>query len=216
MYGDGEFFQSIAFMPQLRRLSEYSSLAISCESDVRILLDALSIIFELSDSSVYVDGYIITALNDAGLREYWRRGIYELLRDDIALESDMFGSRIPNTSIQIPDITLISGQVWDPSWNPFFQITPFTFGGEIEFLINSMLVSDARGVLEAGSVPVPWTWGAFNVFRFIEPRANQWRQDHFVVINRIHGYHLMALRNGSSNPSTIRVQGMIWVNRVSG
>jgi len=79
--------QNATRMPSLQRISPYDPLTISTVSDVRLMLDAIEVIVELTDISIHIDGDIITALEEAGLREYFRSGVREILREEI--ERDM-------------------------------------------------------------------------------------------------------------------------------
>jgi len=75
--------ENFAPMPKLYLLHD-ARITISSEADVRIILDALAVVFELTSSSVSVDWGIMTALEDAGLREYFQAGIRYLLREERA------------------------------------------------------------------------------------------------------------------------------------
>jgi len=195
-------------MPQLRRVDQSVPIAISSESDVRVLLDALAMIFELTDSCVYVNGDIIAALNEAGLREYWSQGIRELLfegNEQIMEESGMISDEQFSVRgrLDIPvNTTLRSGQTWAPG--SFI----FRFGSELEFFIHSTLDQGVQGVLEAGSLDVP-NAQTFNIFRILQPRLGQWREDHFVVIVRTQGDQFIAFRNRASGSSSLRFHGTV-------
>jgi len=201
-------------MPQLRRTDQRNSLEISTESDVRVLLDTLAMLFEITDSSVYVDGEIITALNEAGLREYWSQGVRELLQEERSqlmtehAEEQVARSR-PSRTVQIPVATLRSGEVWTSN-----AIT-FSSGTELEFLINSILDQGVQGILDVGSFCSWWQTRDFNFFRALQPRLNQWRVDHFVIIARHpanhSGHHQVAFRNRASGASSLRFQGTMWI-----
>jgi len=67
-------------MPRLAAYSTDSPIKISSESDVEILLSAVGLIMDMSDYSIHIDAEIITALENAGLRDIWRQGIWELTK----------------------------------------------------------------------------------------------------------------------------------------
>ncbi|MCL2397109.1 MAG: hypothetical protein FWC93_03490 [Defluviitaleaceae bacterium] len=69
-------------MPRLQKLSHNEPIAILSEVDVDIMLDALKVAFELTDSTVYIDWDITSALKEAGLRDYFNDGVRLLLQEE--------------------------------------------------------------------------------------------------------------------------------------
>ena len=66
--------------PYLRRLSPDEPIAIFTETDVRMMLDVLKLVFELTDATVFLEWDITNALEEVGLREYFNSGVRMLLQ----------------------------------------------------------------------------------------------------------------------------------------
>jgi len=215
---DGYNQQDIIAIPQLRRASQSNPVTISSESDVRVLLDALAIIFELTDSSVYVAGDIIDALEEAELREYWSQGIRDLLRDEneramseLAMRysaEELYEMMFSTRRVDIPLMTLHTGQVW------VSQAWLLGAGQEASFSLETILDFSAHsnfGIIEAGS---RLAWGnTFFPVHNVQTVLNQWRLHHFVIITRGYGDQGVALRSPpNGHNTTTRVRGTIWLH----
>lgn len=68
-------------MPRLAKSYESLTVIISTEADVQVLLAVMDKVGELSDSSVFIDDEIVSAINEAGLLDLWDRGLHELSAD---------------------------------------------------------------------------------------------------------------------------------------
>ena len=200
-------------MPQLRRVSHDTPITITSEYDVFVLLDTLALIFEATNHSVFVDGSIIAALNDAGLREYWSQGIKELLREENAQRMSELSVKYTVaqldamrniTRLDVPRTELLPGQRWTRR-NPIFW-----FGMEMEFNITHTLDRAVHGILDVGTVD--HDFGHFNFLRALQPRNNEWRTELFVVITRHGGNQNVGFLNRSpGSTALITFQGHVWL-----
>jgi len=185
-YKNRAYDDVITLMPALRLSSQETPLAIYSKCDIDILLSALEIMFRYTEESIHVDGAIIRALNDAGLREYWRDSIRDLFN--------------VHNRASYADISPLNGW-WSPIQRQTFSPWLITWHGnhvhgnaiEFEYLINYRFASSSGDTfLDTGYDNFST---GFRLGRMYRVTAS-WQVAHGVIIPRtITHSGMFALRN---------------------
>lgn len=160
------------------RNSLYAPLSISTEADVDILMSALELVFELTDASIHIDGAILRALDESGLRMYWQNSIMELLYVREELEENYMRVAPFGGWLSIQRTTVRPWETLPIFDRDFWGTTTF------EYVLSHRRVSSG-GIHAALDTGVFWlnrnSFQFFNVYGSAYPT---WRTAHGMIIAR--------------------------------
>jgi len=150
---------AIVLIPELRKASSDSRVIISSEDDVAILLAGLEMLLGLTCDDIHIDGAILVALEEAGLREYWWDSVRNLLD----------ASEMPTMQFSVQSLAPRFPHVNIPfSWIPSFQHMIFSGAAHwqaaiFEYVVNYRL-----------SHQDPHQGNAFLAIGYLNPSFRQW------------------------------------------